>query len=219
VNRADERPVHLVAHPVYPSRESLERAAAVLREDGVAFPTETLYGIGGAHASERAAVRVRVEKGLAPDAPLLLLAPDLEWVYRLSSGGAIVRELAARFWPGPLTLLLPASSLVPPWIAPSGGGVALRVAGDSAGAALAALLGSPLVATSANRHGDRPASSGAEVLNIFGAGVDVVLDGGPREGGKPSTLIDLTAGPPRLMRAGAIAPSELAPWIAAAGAA
>ena len=210
--------IRLITHPRHPAREAVERAADCLAKGGVAvFPTETLYGLGGMHASEGAARRVRLMKRLAPDAPLLLLAPDIEWVLRLSvmpvdtAARDRANALMKRFWPGPLTLILPASAHAPRWLVSPAGGIALRVPGPSVAAALATVLGAPVVATSANRHGEPPAASGADAFVALGAEVDVILDGGALPGENPSTLVDLTGSRPRLVRAGAISAAELGP--------
>jgi L-threonylcarbamoyladenylate synthase len=183
----------------------VEQATAVLRAGGLlVYPTETLYALGALALDAAAADRVRAAKGRADDKPLPLIAanPDqarslcAEWPEEASL-------LAGRFWPGPLTLVLPAARLVPPEVTAGAGTVAVRVPGRALPRRLCAAAG-PLVSTSANRAGGPPATRCADAVAAVGAAVALALDGGTCAGA-PSTIVELGRGGPRFHREGAIA--------------
>jgi L-threonylcarbamoyladenylate synthase len=113
-------------------------------------------------------------------------------------------RLAAAFWPGPLTLIVPASDLVVPALCAGTGRVAVRVPAHPIATALARQLGVPITSTSAKRSGRPPAATADEALSALGADPDFVVDGGASPGGPPSTIVDTCGPQPRLVRAGAI---------------
>jgi L-threonylcarbamoyladenylate synthase len=178
----------------------------------VAFPTETFYGLGADPRQPAALQQVLQLKGReATGKPLLLLAAALDhvapWVGELPSG---FDRLAAHFWPGPLTLVLPAAPGVPaPLLGPTRG-VALRVTSHPVARELIRLCGTAITGTSANRGGAPPARSAEEVRRAFGDELDAVVDGGDSPGGPPSTLVELSASGARLLRRGAIEEAALA---------
>jgi L-threonylcarbamoyladenylate synthase len=187
----------------------LERSAAVLRAGGLLiYPTETLYALGGCALDAAAAGRVREAKGRADDKALPLIAAGLEQVRGLcSEWPEVAARLAARFWPGPLTLVLPASPDVPLPVTAGGNTVAVRVPGRSLPRRLCQAAG-PLVSTSANRSGAPPATRCLDALAALGSAASLALDGGECTGA-PSTIVDLSAGAPRVLREGAIARTEV----------
>lgn len=189
-----------------PSPSAIEAAAAALRADGlVAFPTETFYGLGAA-ALRPAAVRRVVEiKGRADDKPLLVLVDSVAMVTRVAlEVPAPARELMARHWPGALTLVLRARPGVPREVTAGSGTVGVRLSAHPLARALVSALGEPVTAPSANPAGAPPPTTAAEVAAYFGEAVDLVLDGGATPGGEPSTVLDVTVEPPRVIRAGAV---------------
>jgi L-threonylcarbamoyladenylate synthase len=192
-----------------PAAEALEQAAAVLERGGLlVYPTETLYAVGARALDPAAGARVRDAKGRADDMPLPLIAADLEQARAL--GGAWPEEaarLAARFWPGPLTLVLPAARGLPVQVTAGGGTVAVRVPGRALPRRLCQAAG-PLISTSANRSGEPPATRCADALASLGSAVELALDGGPCAGA-PSTIVDLSSGVPRILREGAIPRAEV----------
>src|SRR5439155_13571508 len=117
---------------------------------------------------------------------------------------AVAERLAARFWPGPLSLIFKAAPIVAPRVRGAGGTVALRCPKDRLCHTLLDVIGGPVVSSSANLSGQRPAETAEEVVRIFGNQLDLVIDGGPRRGGVPSTLVDVSGAKPRLLRRGAI---------------
>lgn len=184
---------------------ALPVAAAVLRAGGlVAFPTETVYGLG-ANALDAAAVdRIFAAKGRPATNPVIVHVSEVEQAKALvAAWPAAADELAARFWPGPLTLVLPRVKAVPDVVTAGGPTVAVRVPAHPVALALLRQTGLPLAAPSANRSMRLSPTTAEHVLRDLGGRVDVVLDGGPTPGGIESTVIDVS-GPPRLLRPGLI---------------
>jgi L-threonylcarbamoyladenylate synthase len=146
-------------------------------------------------------------KGRAEDKPILLLADSRRQAETLAAClPASFERLAARFWPGPLTIVLPAAPAVPERITAGTGTVAVRVPGAILTRELIRAALRPLTGPSANRSGQPPAQSAAEVRACFPAGLDWILNAGPAHNSAPSTIVDLT-GTPRVVREGAI-PAE-----------
>ena len=193
---------------------SIPAAVAQLRSGGLlAYPTETVYGLGGS-VSEAAVRGVAALKGREPGKPFLLIiadpkmAEDLGLLFNPSA-----RALARACWPGPLTLALPGGPRLPAMLRGPEGGIAVRHTGHAGLAKLVAAFGEPITSTSANRPGRAPAPGAEAVLEEFKAEVDdgrlLVLDGGVLGRVPPSTLIDCTENEPRLVREGAIPREEL----------
>jgi L-threonylcarbamoyladenylate synthase len=158
--------------------EEIEAAAAVLREGGVlAYPTEGVYGLGCDPDNRGAFERLFAMKRRPPEQGVLLIAADFEqirdWIDDVPHA---VLERARASWPGAHTFIFPRSSRVPGWIAGGHAGIALRVTAHAPSAALCRAFGGPIVSTSANRHGESPARSAADVAAIFGGEPDGVLD-------------------------------------------
>jgi len=190
---------------------AIARAAQILARGGViTYPTETFYGLGADAMSADAVARVFALKGRAADNPVPLVLPGpaaLDRVARAIPPAA--RALAARFWPGPLTLVLQAVHDLPEAITGGTGKVGVRVSIHPEAAALAAAFGGPITATSANRSGAPPARSIEALDASIAGGTDLLLDGGETPGGPPSTVLDVTCDPPRVLRAGRVSESEI----------
>ncbi len=188
--------------------QQIREALAALRRGGlVAYPTDTVYGLGCDARDPQAVRRVFEVKGRPSGMALPLLVADLEMLERASAGlPAAAYILAARFLPGPLTLVVLKAPWVPEIVTAGQPTVALRIPGHPAPRLLAAGLGAPIVGTSANRSGQPSAVTAGEVRRQLGALVDYVIDG-VCSGGVESTIVDLTQRPPRILRAGAI-PAE-----------
>jgi L-threonylcarbamoyladenylate synthase len=191
-----------------PDTDLLSKAAAVVRENGiVAYPTDTLYGLAVNPCSRAAVAQLYRIKGRAVDRAIPLIGSALEQIEAcagpLSPEG---RRLAGRFWPGPLTIVVPAWTGLDKGIHAGRGTVGIRVPAHWLARALAAACGWPITSTSANRSGAPASSLPADVRRALGADLDVLIDGGPTPGGPPSTVVDLSGGSPRLIRAGAV------PW-------
>jgi L-threonylcarbamoyladenylate synthase len=191
-----------------PSAAVLEQAAAVIRLGGiVAYPTDTFYGLAADPRRAEALSRLREVKGRPAGQPVPLIAADLkqvaDWVGVMTPLGS---RLAARFWPGPLTLVIEGASGLCPEVLAEGRRVAVRVPADPVACGLAAATGHAITSTSANRSGEPPAATADEVESALGTAIDLLLDAGAAPGGMPSTLVDVTGPSPVLVRPGAV------PW-------
>ena len=184
---------------------ALTTALEVLRSDEVvAFPTDTVYGVGAYAFHSEAVQRLYVAKDRSEEKAIPLLiakADDLSLV--ASEVSDIVRWLAARFWPGGLTLVVPRHPRVLTAVSP-GPTVAVRMPAHPFVLDLIAALGAPLAATSANISGQPSPTTAAEVVAQLGGRIPLILDGGPCPGGIPSTVVDVTVDPPVVLRHGAI---------------
>lgn len=185
----------------------IDQAAQCLRAGGVlAYPTETFWGVGCKACHAAAALRVYAAKRRVGRLPLPVLGADRAQLERLAVMDARAEALMERFWPGPLTLLLPARSRVPECVTAGTGRIAVRVSSHGAARALAAATGEALAASSANVSG-RPAVTSLACLDPeLLAAVDGVLDCGEAPaGGLPSTLLEIVeSGLVRVLRAGAV---------------
>jgi L-threonylcarbamoyladenylate synthase len=184
----------------------IRQAAQVLRAGGlVAFPTETFYGLGAAGLDAVAARRVFAAKGRPSSMPLLLLVDSRAMVAAIATTiPARASELMERHWPGALSLVLRASGGVPVDVTAGTGTVGVRVSAHPVARALVRALGEPVTAPSANPTGGAPPVTAEEVLAHLDGVIDLILDAGPTSGGVPSTVLDVTVDPPRVLRQGAV---------------
>lgn len=189
-----------------PDEQALLAAAeAVLRGGVIAFPTDTLYGLGCSLFDVSAVEMVARLKRRDPSLAVISLIPEPRQAYGLAvEVNPVAQRLIERHWPGPLSLILKAAPIVPLRVRGAGGTVALRCPRDTLCQKLLERIGGPVVASSANLSGHPPAQTADEVVRIFGNQLDLVLDGGPRRGGVPSTLVDVSEERPRLLRRGAL---------------
>ena len=188
--------------------------AALRAGDLVIYPTETFYGIAADPESSGALEKIFVLKGREPGRPIALIAADTASAFSLAREvPPVAKRLAAAYWPGPLTIVLPARAGVhEALVGPNGVGV--RVSSHPIARALAAGLGRPITATSANLSGQPPVADAAIVRNLFGAKVKVIVEGGILAGGAASTVIEVANGSYRIVRAGAISEAAIAATIA-----
>jgi L-threonylcarbamoyladenylate synthase len=192
--------------PAHPDAAALTRAADCLRRGGlVAFPTETVYGLG-VHALDRAAVqRLFAAKGRPATDPLIVHIVSVEHLRDLVlSVPDAARDLAARFWPGPLTLVLPRSPQVPDEVTAGLSTVAVRVPAHPVARALLAAAGIPVAAPSANLFSRPSPTRASHVLDDLAGRIDLVVDGGPTQVGVESTVLDLSGQVPTILRPGAV---------------
>ena len=195
-----------------PDDPAIREAAAILAAGGlVAFPTETVYGLGADGLNPEAVARIYAAKGRPATNPVILHVADAAAAQALvSRWPAEAQLLVERFWPGPLTLVLPASAAVPSIVRAGGPSVALRCPAHPVALALIRAVGRPLAAPSANRSQHLSPTRAGHVASSLGEAVDLILDGGPTEAGLESTILDLSGDRPRILRPGPIAPAELA---------
>jgi L-threonylcarbamoyladenylate synthase len=195
----------LAVDPVAPAPAAVAEAANALARGGVvAFPTETFYGLGVAALDTAAVRRLFALKGRPESRPILVLVDDPARVDALAEVPEAARALMARHWPGALTLVLPARTIVPVELTAGTGTIGVRQPAHTVARALVAALDAPVTAPSANPTGDAPPTTAEEVLRAFEDRIDVVLDAGPTPGGLASTVLDVTVDPPRVLRQGAV---------------
>lgn len=191
--------------------EGIRRAAAVLRAGGlVAFPTETVYGLGADAWDAEATRRVFDAKGRPADNPLIVHVADHGGLAEVAAAvSPLARRLAARFWPGPLTVVVEAAADLPPVTTAGLATVGVRMPAHPAALALLRAAGVPVAAPSANRSGRPSPTTAAHVLDDLGGQVDVVLDGGQCEVGVESTVVDARGHAPVVLREGAVTREQL----------
>jgi L-threonylcarbamoyladenylate synthase len=192
--------------PRQPDAHSLGRAASIIRNGGlVAFPTDTVYGIAADPASEEAVERLYAAKGRAAGIAVPLIAGTIDQALAAGLFAEADERLARAFWPGPLSIVVPASGRIAARLRGEDGTVAVRVPDHAVARALALEFGGAITATSANLSGSPPAVDGREAAAALDGRVDATVDAGSSPGGPPSTIVRLTSDGPRLLRAGAIA--------------
>ncbi|MEO8049277.1 MAG: L-threonylcarbamoyladenylate synthase [Acidobacteriota bacterium] len=197
--------------PERPSMRAIERAAAAVRRgEVVAIPTDALYTLVADPLNLHAVGRVFAAKGRESIRSLPLLVSDIVMAEDLASEvSARFYLLARRFWPGPLTIIAPASSRVPLKVTGNTGRLALRQSQSKVANALLERLAQPLIATSANLSGQPTCTSGIEVFGVMDGSVDLVLDGGT-VAGTGATTIDVTEVLWKVIKEGAIPEKEIA---------
>ncbi len=192
-------------------RRQIEKGVFILKSGGiVAFPTDTVYGLGASVSIPEAVARVYAVKARPRNIPLPLLLARVSQIEDVAeSVPPLAWLLAERFLPGALTLVLSRSRAVPGIVTAGGMTVAVRIPAHPVPVALASGLGAPLLGTSANLSGRPSALTAGEVYTQFGEQIDLVIDGGRSSGSRESTIVDVTGEVPVVLREGAIALSEL----------
>ncbi len=182
--------------------QRLAEAATLLRRGGlVAFPTETVYGLGADATNTQAIERLNRVKGRPPGKPYSLHLGSVEQFFQLvEEVPALARRLIDRWWPGPLTLIIPR---------PDGARVGYRVPDHPLAQAFLSACGVPVAAPSANRSGEPPPSHAAAVIDALGEAIDGVIDGGPTRLGRESTVVEVQGARLTIHREGAIASAEI----------
>lgn len=193
----------------------VEEARGLLAAGGIlAIPTDTYYALAVQPFNEEALRRLFAVKHRPPGKPILLLVATPEMVPQVARGvPEVARQLMARFWPGPLTIILPARPELPQLVTGGTGTVGVRQPRQPVTTRLVAALGWPVTGTSANRAGQPPLTLATEVDEQFGEQVDLILDVGPCPGGQPSTVVDVSCTPPCLVRPGATPTAQLMEFI------
>ena len=200
------KPLLLRVDPDNPDPEKIAQAAAVIRRGGLAaFPTETVYGLGANALDEKAVARIFAAKRRPFEDPLIVHIGDAgELADLVRHLPKIAERLAERFWPGPLTLVLPKSPRVPDRVTAGLSTVAVRMPAHPVALALLRAAQTPIAAPSANRFGYTSPVTAEHVLRDLGSEVDIILDGGPTLIGVESTVLDLTRTPPVILRPGGL---------------
>lgn len=205
----------LAVDPMDPEDASLDEASRVLQKGGlVAFPTDTFYALGADPFNPISVEMVFLVKERARSKPLLLLAADLEMVATaVEEIPPLAQKLIYHFWPGPLTLLMKASSRLPTLVTGGTYKVGLRVPNSKVTLALLEKVGFPLTGTSANLTGGKDPTNTEDVLLALKDRIDMILDGGSTSGLAPSTILDMTTDPPVILREGSIPLKEIAYYL------
>jgi L-threonylcarbamoyladenylate synthase len=192
------------------SQREIEKGVEVLRKGGViAFPTDTVYGLGADAFNPTAVARIYEIKNRPRHQPLPVLIADVKQLTALVEPiPEIAWLLAKRFWPGGLTLILPKANSVPAYLAPEST-IAVRVPNHPVCLALIQHLRNPIIGTSANISGQPSALTAQEVEQQLGEKIDFVIDGGKCPSGKESTILDVTCEPPAILRQGTIPSHEI----------
>ena len=207
----------MLSKPPVDIQEQIKRGISVLRQGGlVAFPTDTVYGLGACVSLHQAVERVYRVKGRPRNMAFPLLLAHTSQIGEVAdSVPQIAWLLICNFLPGALTLVLHKSSSVPDIITGGGVTVAIRIPAHPIPVALAKGLGTPIVGTSANLSGRPSPLTADEVQSQFGNKIDLIIDGGRCPGGKESTIVDVTGETPVVLREGAISREELSKYVGA----
>ena len=189
-----------------PDSRAIARAAEFLRAGRlVAFPTETVYGLGANALSPNAVRGIFWAKGRPSSNPLIVHIPDSSQIANVAADWpATAARLVERFWPGPLTIVVPKRPVVPDEVTAGGPTVAIRCPSHPVAQALLREVGLPLAAPSANRSTGLSPTRAEHVLKSLGGHIDMILDGGPCSGGIESTVVDVTGPVVRILRPGLI---------------
>ncbi len=198
-----------------PTSQNINQATDIIKNGGlIAYPTETVYGLGADPHNDEAVQRIFTAKGRAEDKGFILLirgVDDLSTLVRVVSPTAQI--LIEAFWPGPLTLVFRANTDLSPILLGGRDTIALRHSSSPIATQLLTALGGPVTSTSANRSTEPPARSACEVENTLGEHLDLILDGGPSDSTLPSTLVDVSTDRAILLREGAVSAQKLRAYI------
>jgi L-threonylcarbamoyladenylate synthase len=197
------------------TKAAIKKAACIVEKGGViVYPTDTVYGLGCNPFNEEAVKRILKIKGERTK-PLPILASDSEKVEEIAHFTEKTQRLMKKFWPGPLTIVLPKKSRLPNIAILGLDSVAVRVPNHQAALELIGLSGGLLVGTSANKTGKKPPRTALEAADQIGEEVDIILDDGPTPIGASSTVIDLTGKQPKILRQGPIEMDKMSDvWLA-----
>jgi len=201
----------ILGKPSLGIQQQVERGISILRQGGiVAYPTDTVYGLGAGADLPHAVERIYEIKERPRNMPLPLLLADTSQITRVAEPVPLIAWLFIHnFLPGALTIVLPKSSSVPDIITGGGKTVAVRIPAHPVPIALIKGLGTPIVGTSANLSGQPSPLTADEVYSQLGDKIDLIIDGGRCSGGKESTIVDVTGEIPVVLREGAISREEL----------
>jgi len=201
----------LKANSQKPEIEKIRIAAKVIKNSGlVAFPTETVYGLGADALNPEAVAKIFEAKERPPDNPIIVHIADKQDVYKLAREvPSSAKRLIEKFWPGPLTLILKRSSIVPDITIVGLDTIAIRMPSNKVALALIKESGTPIAAPSANLAGKPSPTEAQHVINDLAGRIDIVLDAGPTKIGVESTVIDMTTPIPKILRPGGISYEKL----------
>ena len=198
-------------HTSYLTADDAQKAADILHSGGlVAIPTETVYGLGADGLNPTAVAHIFEAKGRPQDNPLILHIPEADWLSRYCTDiPAAAWTLAERFWPGPMTMILPRRPMVPDVVTAGLDTVGMRCPQHPLCREIIRLADRPVAAPSGNTSGRPSPTTAQHMMEDMNGKIDAIVDGGPCSVGVESTIIDLTCEPPRLLRPGGITLEQL----------
>lgn len=202
-----------------PQPQAIARAVELLsRGEVVGIPTDTVYGLASDAYNALAAEKVFALKRRRSSAPLLLLVNSVEMALScMSRTPELFHRLATKFWPGPLTIVVPAAGRIPEQITAGSTTIGLRLPRSAIAAALIDALGRPITASSANRSGEPECRTARAVEAVFGGELPLILDGGTSSSDLPSTVVSLVHGSLKLLREGVIAEKTISDFLLLSG--
>lgn len=188
------------------NQSEIDSAVAILKYSGVvAFPTDTVYGIGADAFDQRAVAKIYRIKERPKDKPIAVLVSSVDEVIEITTDlPELFYDLASKHWPGALTMILRSNQNLPSVVTAGLSTVGVRMPDNPITLSLIRKLGSPIAATSANLSGDKPATSAEQVREYLEDRIDFIVDGGHTEIGVASTVVDLTSSPPSVLRQGTV---------------
>lgn len=201
-----------------PTEENLILAAEMIRAgDLVSFPTETVYGLGADGLNKSAREKIYLAKGRPSEKPLTLHVATLEQVESVAKISVTAEKLFKKFFPGPLTIILPKNKNLPDFVTNGLESVGIRFPDNEIALKLIKFSDCPIAAPSANLSGETPPKNSQEVLKNLGGKIKIILDGGECKFGISSTIIDLTFDTPKILREGAISASTIKNFLTVEG--
>ncbi|MBQ7704624.1 MAG: threonylcarbamoyl-AMP synthase [Selenomonadaceae bacterium] len=193
-----------------PTAENLLRAGNLIcKGEIVAFPTETVYGLGADAFNVDACQKIYAAKNRPHDKPLTLHVADFEMIDIIAEISLTAEKLIERFLPGPLTIILPKKKIVPDFVTCNSKSVGVRFPNNTIAQDLIKFAGVPLAAPSANISGKNPPTTAQEVFENLGGKLEIILDGGECEVGISSTIVDISAGDLKILRQGKISVAQI----------
>lgn len=183
-----------------------KKSSEILKNSGIiAYPTESFYALGVLATDEVAIKKLYTIKKRQAEKPLPIIIGDINSLASIVKAiPAQAEDLINRYWPGPLTLIFDSQDNIPDLLTGDKKKLAVRIPGESVALHLARALGLPFTSTSANTAGQPPAEEIDSIIKYFGDKIDLIIDAGKAPGGKPSTIIDVTVTPPKVLREGRI---------------
>ena len=192
------------------TEENIAKAGKILKNGGVvAIPTETVYGLAANALDKKAVAKIFAAKGRPADNPLIVHITDAKDIEKYAYPNEKAAALAKKFWPGPLTMILPKKDCIPDIVSAGLDTVAIRCPSHPVARAIINAAGVPLAAPSANISGKPSATTAKHVLKDFGENIDAVIDGGTCDCGVESTVVTVATEPPVLLRPGFVTPEQL----------
>lgn len=200
----------MVTEILKPTAENLIRAGKLIRAgELVAFPTETVYGLGADGLNVDACRKIYLAKGRPADKPLTLHVASFEMIEQIAEISLAAEKLIETFLPGPLTIILPKKNIVPDFVTCNSKSVGVRFPNNAVAQDFIKIAGVPIAAPSANISGKNPPTTAQEVFNNLNGKVEMVLDGGKCEVGISSTIVDISTGVPKILRQGSISAESI----------